>query len=120
MQPSTCIPKSPHRPFRPHPPFLHSHVSKFNHIVTGDRVSRSKPAPDIFHKAAALFEPAPAPAHVLVFEDAPTGVAAAKAAGMHVCMVPDPQLDRQLTLGADQVLTSLEDFVPEAWGLPSY
>ena len=48
----------------------------------GDQVSNGKPAPDIFLRAAGMWAPPPAPASCLVFEDAPTGVTAAKAAGM--------------------------------------
>lgn len=49
---------------------------------TGDQVENGKPAPDIFLLAAGRWDPAPSPSACLVFEDAPTGVAAAKAAGM--------------------------------------
>ena len=48
----------------------------------GDLVSAGKPAPDIFLLAASGWAPRPAPSACLVFEDAPSGVAAAKAAGM--------------------------------------
>lgn len=50
--------------------------------AAGDQVSNGKPAPDIFLQAASLWQPAPDPASCLVFEDAPSGVQAAKAAGM--------------------------------------
>jgi beta-phosphoglucomutase-like phosphatase (HAD superfamily) len=58
--------------------------------------------------------------HVLVFEDAPTGVAAARAANMPVVMVPDKKLDPKLHEGADQVLSSLLEFDPGWWGLPPF
>ena len=52
-------------------------------IVRGDQVPRGKPHPDIFLAAAErLGIP---PAECVAFEDAPAGVAAAKAAGM-VCV----------------------------------
>jgi hypothetical protein len=35
-------------------------------------------------------------------------------------MVPDPNLDRALCGGADQLLESLEQFQPERWGLPPF
>lgn len=62
----------------------------------------------------------------LIFEDAIPGMQAGKRAGMKVVWVPDPNL---LALGddgstsvekADQTLKSLEEFVPEEWGLPPY
>lgn len=94
--------------------------SLFDHVVTGDQVSRGKPQPDIFLKAAGLFVPTPSPESCLVFEDAPTGVAAAKAANMSVVMVPDAELDKGFTKDADEVLASLSTFRPEAWGLPAF
>lgn len=57
--------------------------SAFQHVTTGDDVTRGKPAPDIFLAAAAAFLPAAQAGEMcLVFEDAPSGVEAAKAAGM--------------------------------------
>lgn len=35
-------------------------------------------------------------------------------------MVPDPNLDKALHAGADQVLESLLQFRPEEWGLPPF
>jgi beta-phosphoglucomutase len=52
-------------------------------IVRGDEVPRGKPAPDIFLAAAARLRVPPA--ECVAFEDAPSGVASARAAGM-VCV----------------------------------
>jgi HAD superfamily hydrolase (TIGR01509 family) len=61
--------------------------------VSFQDVERSKPAPDIYLKAAELL--GVAPAHAMVFEDSRTGIQAARAAGMRVIRytryVPDPE-----------------------------
>jgi len=94
---------------------------------------RGKPAPDIFLAAARLLgmdvginEEATEGeetirANGLVFEDAVPGVIAAKRAGMKVVWVPDKQLlavGQQDPPSVDEMLVSLQDFVPERWGLP--
>lgn len=97
--------------------------SLMHHVVVGDdiEVKHGKPAPDIFLVAASRFKGVPdSQKRVLVFEDAPTGVAAAQNAGMPVVMVPDPNLDRSLCAGADQILGSLLEFEPSIWGLPEF
>jgi len=60
----------------------------FDEVVTADDVSKGKPNPDIFLKAAELL--GVAPEKCLVIEDAPPGVVAAMAAGMQVITVPMP------------------------------
>ncbi|KAA1475169.1 HAD-like protein [Dentipellis sp. KUC8613] len=119
-------------------------------VVCGDdpwiseRGGRGKPFPDVFLVAAreALgrdvggkgevgevegevvpLEQREERARGLVFEDAIPGVQAGKRAGMNVVWVPDPNLlgmEANSVHGADQVLKSLEEFVPEEWGLPPY
>lgn len=54
----------------------------FDVIVDGSEVSRPKPAPDVYLRAAELLKIAPH--NCIVFEDSPVGVAAAVAAGMRV------------------------------------
>jgi len=80
-------------------------VDGFAAIVTGDAVARGKPAPDIYlAAAAALGLP---PEQCLALEDSPTGVAAAKAAGMRCVAVPNA-LSAALDLSqADAILPSL-------------
>ncbi|KAL3535374.1 hypothetical protein ACH5RR_003835 [Cinchona calisaya] len=97
--------------------------SLMHHIVLGDdpEVKQGKPSPDVFLAAARRFEGEPVDPHdILVFEDAPSGVLAAKNAGMSVVMVPDPRLDSSYHEIADQVLSSLLDFIPKDWGLPPF
>ncbi len=59
----------------------------FDQMVFGSQIKRSKPAPDIFLKAAEMLEVSPA--ECFVIEDSFNGVRAAHAAGMHPVMVPD-------------------------------
>lgn len=54
----------------------------FNVFVNGDDVAMAKPAPDIFLKAAERL--GVEPNRCVVFEDAPLGIQAGKAADMHV------------------------------------
>jgi beta-phosphoglucomutase len=54
----------------------------FDVIVDGSEVSRPKPAPDVYLRAAELLKIVPG--NCIVFEDSPVGVAAALAAGMRV------------------------------------
>ena len=80
----------------------------FDCVVTGDdpRVEKGKPAPDIFLRAAADLDVSPV--DCVVFEDAPSGVAAACAAGMQVVALPDSAMDRARYDGADLVVDSFE------------
>ncbi len=97
-----------------------SWFSLFNIVVTGDdaEVERGKPAPDIFLVAARRL--AAVPEETLVFEDAPSGLAAGLAAGMRVIAVPDPNMDKSQYHGAEQLLESLEDFQPTIFGIGEY
>ena len=62
-------------------------LHRVNSLISGWEVPQSKPAPDIFLKAAELI--AVEPECCLVLEDSPAGLLAAKRAGMKCIMVPD-------------------------------
>ena len=80
----------------------------FDVIITGDAVSRGKPAPDIFLKAAAELKVDPA--DCLVIEDSYNGIRAAHAAGMRPVMVPDikPPTEEMAAL-AERICRDLEE-----------
>ncbi|HUR69836.1 MAG TPA: HAD family phosphatase [Candidatus Thermoplasmatota archaeon] len=86
-------------------------LGAFATIVTGDDVLEPKPSPEPYKLAAArLGFP---PDDILVFEDSPRGVAAAKAAGCRVVAVPNARSTSPAAVAdADVVLESLEQALP--------
>jgi HAD superfamily hydrolase (TIGR01509 family) len=82
----------------------------FDVQVCGDKGLPSKPAPDIFLRAASLMDADPA--SCIVFEDSPNGLKAARAAGMRVYMVPDLiKYEDSLALYCDGVLKDLGEAI---------
>lgn len=90
--------------------------SIFAAVVVGDdrRVKSGKPAPDIFLVAAESL--GVEPGRCVVFEDAPAGVRAARAAGMQVVAIPDPAMDRAAYEDADLVIERFSDLTPADLG----
>ena len=84
----------------------HAWFSVFCSVISGDdpRIGALKPAPDIFLVAAQ--ELGADPATCLVFEDSLAGVEAARAAGMQVVALPDPQMDASRYTDAHVVIQS--------------
>lgn len=79
--------------------------------VTGGEVARGKPAPDIYLAAARVL--GLPPAACLALEDAPLGVASAKAAGMRCLAVPNEMTAELPGLeAADDRLDSLAAVLP--------
>ena len=62
-------------------------LPSFDAVIGGDRLQRSKPAPDIFLLAAEAL--GAEPGRCFVIEDSFNGIRAAHAANMHPIMVPD-------------------------------
>ncbi|MCX7654120.1 MAG: beta-phosphoglucomutase [Fervidobacterium sp.] len=74
----------------------------FDVIVDGTKITKAKPDPEVFLKAAQELNIQPS--DCCVFEDAVAGIEAAKRAGMKVIGVGNPEILR----GADKVVTSLQ------------
>jgi len=75
-------------------------------IVSGEEVARGKPAPDIMLRAATLLSLSPR--QCVVFEDAPAGVAAGKAAGCRVVAL-DASFGAAALQEADLITSSLDE-----------
>jgi len=92
-------------------PFLDRHrlTAFFDVIVTGEEVERGKPSPDIYLSAAKKL--GISPDACLVIEDALSGIAAAKAAGMRVAAIPDARFvdAREYEKQADYLLGNLSE-----------
>jgi beta-phosphoglucomutase family hydrolase len=82
----------------------------FQVIVDGHQVSRPKPWPDIYIRAAELL--GAAPASCIVFEDSPAGVAAGRAAAMRVVGVGTHTMD---LAGVDLMVRDFRDPGLEKW-----
>jgi len=82
----------------------------FDAIVTADDVEHAKPAPDLYLLACERLGVPPSEA--LALEDSPSGVAAAKAAGLTCFAVP--QFAETDVSAADRVIDSLEELLTEA------
>jgi beta-phosphoglucomutase len=85
--------------------------SLFGAIVTGSDVTRGKPDPQVFLLAAQrLGIP---PARCAVVEDAPPGIAAAKAAGMAAVGLTSTGRTRESLAQADLIVGTLAELSPE-------
>jgi beta-phosphoglucomutase len=84
-------------------------VETFDVTVNGLQIERKKPFPDIYLKAAELL--GVPPENCLVVEDAPSGIKAARAAGMK-CLAVMSSFEEEELKGADWIVKDLT-FVPE-------
>ncbi|MCK4746844.1 MAG: HAD family phosphatase [Bacteroidales bacterium] len=80
-------------------------------IVSGDDVKHSKPSPEIFLLAAKLA--GNDPSRCLVIEDSENGIRAARAAGMTVVALRDPESPPLDLSGAHLIIDSLTEFDAE-------
>ena len=85
----------------------------FDAVVTGDMVENSKPAPDIYLKAAAAIGEKPEDCWAI--EDSRNGLLSAHAAGMEVIMVPDlwqpDETVKPFILGPFESLLAVRDWL---------
>jgi HAD superfamily hydrolase (TIGR01509 family) len=81
----------------------------FDAIITADDVAAAKPAPDVYLLACERLGVPPEDS--LALEDSPSGIAAAKAAGLACIAVP--QFAETDVSAADRVIDSLEDLLAE-------
>ena len=79
----------------------------FRVISTGEEVGNRKPAPDLFLLAAYKLKTDPS--KCLVFEDAESGVVAARAAGMKVIAIARDKEYAKLLKDADMVVKNFEE-----------
>ena len=101
-----------------------NNFTQFTMDVWNDKIFyQEKEFPAGFMAASILNVPEEEHPNVLVVEDAVNGVEAALAAGMRCLAVPDPNLlalNKPIFARADQLLSSLTEFDPSFWGLPSF
>lgn len=78
-------------------------LDRFDVVVCGDMVSRRKPAPDPYLRAAELL--GVDPVRCIAVEDSPTGIGSAKAAGCHVIAYTGCDIVQDVS-AADEVIDS--------------
>ena len=83
----------------------------FEVVVTADDVMLGKPDPEVWTQAARRLRVAPATC--VVFEDAPVGVQAARAAGMRVVGVTTAHTDAELRAAGAE--STIPDFQEAEW-----
>lgn len=100
--------------------FLFEHIpirSYFESIIHSGHISKGKPDPEIYLKAADSLTIAPE--HCMVFEDAAVGVTSAKSAGMTVLALTTTQTPEELKqadyISIDFSLAALNDAFTPNW-----
>jgi HAD superfamily hydrolase (TIGR01509 family) len=83
----------------------HQLLREFSFVVTCEDVQRGKPFPDAYELAARRFEISPA--EMVVLEDSPNGLRAAKTAGARCIIVPHKLTPNHVLAEADAVVSDL-------------
>ena len=81
----------------------------FDYVITGDRITNSKPDPEIFLKAADLMDQDIR--DCLIVEDSPKGLEAAKISGAQSCFIPDLVKNQEMIQMADFYRENLLDTI---------
>ena len=86
---------------------------QFPVTVSSEEVARGKPAPDVYLEAARRL--GVEPGRCAAIEDSENGIRSAKAAGMRVLAIPNPQFPpaAEALAQADDMLESLDELTPE-------
>jgi len=87
--------------------------SEFPDFISGDDVSRAKPAPDPYLAAAAILHVKPP--DCLAIEDAPSGIRSARAAGMQVIAVTNTY-KREMLAEADLIVDDIKQLAVSTTG----
>src|SRR4051794_5429472 len=85
----------------------HGLRDRFSFLLTAEDVARGKPDPEIYAKAIERFA-VPAPS-VMVLEDSPAGLAAARGAGAFVVGVPHEHSPAEALQAAELIVPRLDD-----------
>lgn len=85
----------------------HGLIGRFAFVLTSEDVSRGKPDPEIYLKAAARF--GLEPSALMVLEDSPPGIAAARAAGAFAVGIPHDHSPPDGLGAASLVVPRLDD-----------
>jgi HAD superfamily hydrolase (TIGR01509 family) len=83
-------------------------ADQFDTTVAADEVAHAKPAPDLYLAAAKNL--GVDPTHCIAFEDSPSGVKSAKAAGMYTIQVRAASTALPPQPNADAVIETYQDF----------
>ncbi len=79
----------------------------FDVIVGEESIANHKPDPEVYNRVAEMLKVKPEQS--VVFEDAPTGIAAAKSAGMHCVAVQTTYVPKSYLSNADYIVPTLEN-----------
>lgn len=99
---------------QPNIDFMFGHIpikKYFKTVVNSSHITKGKPDPEIYLKAASILNVPPK--NCLVFEDAVVGIKSAKAAGMKVIAIATTQPKEELSI-ADMII---DDYEFENFGL---